>query len=146
MTEDRMRELFREMHDEPVPADSLARVRMAVSARTERRAGWFWRVAAGVALAACALVVVRSSRADHRPPCTMSPSTEIVDGGPPPQPRGDVPSCSVSKVSAVCSSGPGPASWARPGAVSPVHIRIADRKRRMAGIVRLAVNDIRCDS
>ena len=36
MNDDQMRDLFREMRDEPLPADSLARVRMAVA---ERRRG-----------------------------------------------------------------------------------------------------------
>ena len=40
---------------------------------------------------ACGLAAVRSSRADHRPPCTIASSTETVPAGPPPQPAGRVP-------------------------------------------------------
>ncbi|MBI4905693.1 MAG: hypothetical protein HY820_18820 [Acidobacteria bacterium] len=91
MTEDRMRELFREMREEPVPADSLARVRMAVSERTERRAtGWWWRFAAAVALAACALVVLFVTRMQDVP---AAPVVAVArPGNPlasytPPQPK-----------------------------------------------------------
>ena len=42
MTEEEMRGLFREMRDEPVPADSLARVRLGVERRTAKRSGWKW--------------------------------------------------------------------------------------------------------
>ncbi|MBZ5633903.1 MAG: hypothetical protein LAO55_12340 [Acidobacteriia bacterium] len=60
MTEQEMREVFREMREEPVPADSLARVRAAVDARTHRRR-WVspWQIAATVLVAAaCAVGVV----------------------------------------------------------------------------------------
>jgi hypothetical protein len=55
MTDDQMRGLFKEMRDEPVPADSLARVQLKVDERVSpspRRSMWWWR------LAAAALVVV----------------------------------------------------------------------------------------
>lgn len=44
MTDDRIRELLREMRDEPVPADSLARVRARVEERTTPRPGRWWFV------------------------------------------------------------------------------------------------------
>ena len=50
MTEREIQDLFREMRDEPVPADSLARVRMAVDRRTVRR-NW-WKFAVPLVLAA----------------------------------------------------------------------------------------------
>jgi hypothetical protein len=50
MTDREIQDLFREMRDEPVPADSLARVRMAVDRRTVRR-NW-WKFAVPLALAA----------------------------------------------------------------------------------------------
>lgn len=52
MTEDEMRRLFSEMRDEPVPADSLARVRMGVD-RRRRRQVVPWKILAGLAAAAC---------------------------------------------------------------------------------------------
>ena len=39
MNEQEMRELFREMRDEPVPADSLARVRAGVDQRIQKKPG-----------------------------------------------------------------------------------------------------------
>src|SRR6476660_697538 len=50
MTEREIQDVFREMRGEPVPADSLARVRMAVDRRTARRTGW--KFAVPLALAA----------------------------------------------------------------------------------------------
>lgn len=61
MNDDRMRELFREMRDEPVPPDSLARVRMGVAARTAvapRRFGWLWWGSAAAVAAVALLVLV----------------------------------------------------------------------------------------
>jgi len=49
MTEREIQDLFREMRDEPVPADSLARVRLGVDRRTARR-NW-WKLAAPLAIA-----------------------------------------------------------------------------------------------
>jgi len=54
MSEDEIRDLFREMREEPVPADSLARVRLGLSDRIRRRARW--KAAAWVV--ACAVVVL----------------------------------------------------------------------------------------
>lgn len=61
MTEDQIRELFREMRDEPVPPDSQARVRMAVAERTQswpERLRRRWRWMAGVMAPACLLLVL----------------------------------------------------------------------------------------
>ena len=52
MNEEEMRELFREMREEPVPADSLARVRAGVDRRVQKRRQLFgWKVAAALAMA-----------------------------------------------------------------------------------------------
>lgn len=56
MKEERIHELFREMRDEAVPADSLRRVRLVVAERTQPRFAW-WRWGVAAALAACVLVV-----------------------------------------------------------------------------------------
>ena len=54
MNEEEMRELFREMRDEPVPADSLARVRAAVDQRIQKRPWVFaWKIAAALVMAGC---------------------------------------------------------------------------------------------
>ncbi len=57
MTEDQIRELLREMRDEPVPADSLARVRMRVDERVTAKRGIRWWIPA-LAVAALALLAV----------------------------------------------------------------------------------------
>ncbi len=51
MNEEEMREIFREMREEPVPADSLARVRQGVEQRRRRTAPW--KILAALAAAAC---------------------------------------------------------------------------------------------
>ena len=51
MTEQEMRDLFREMRDEPVPADSLARVRLSVEQRVGKR-NW-WKFAVPLVAAGC---------------------------------------------------------------------------------------------
>jgi hypothetical protein len=69
MNDDRMQELFREMRDEPVPPDSLARVRMKVAERTARaphRVMW-WRWAAGLAAVVAALLFVFWPKPAPRP-------------------------------------------------------------------------------
>jgi len=78
MNDEQMRDLFREMRDEPLPADSLVRVRMGVAERIAqpvRRPWWLrWQVlAAGVV--GVALVVVLVSR----PAAVVTPvSTPVV--------------------------------------------------------------------
>lgn len=60
MTEDDVRDLLRELGDEPVPADSLLRVRLGVVERTQRRR-WFawWPLAAAVAACLVLFAVLR---------------------------------------------------------------------------------------
>ena len=58
MTEDEIRELLREMSDDPVPAESLRRVRIGVAERTRPRMGtWRW-TAAALAASACVVLLV----------------------------------------------------------------------------------------
>ena len=54
MNEDQLRDLFREMRDEPVPADSLARVRAGVDLRIQKRR-WLvgWKPAAALVMVVC---------------------------------------------------------------------------------------------
>jgi len=66
MNENEIRELFREMRDEPVPADSLARVRAGVDQRIHRRP-WLsaWKIAAALVMAGCIVagfVLLRPAR------------------------------------------------------------------------------------
>ena len=80
MNYDRMRELFREMRDEPVPADSLARVRAKLAERTGRRSWFRWWVPVLVAGLAILAVVLR-------PAGTPPPPVVLVQrAAPPPTP------------------------------------------------------------
>jgi hypothetical protein len=58
MKEDQIRELFREMGDEPVPPESLRRVRLAVAERTRPRIRARWWSAAVLAASACVLLIL----------------------------------------------------------------------------------------
>ena len=95
MTEDQIRELFREMRDEPVPPDSKARVRMAVAERTQSwpeklRRRWKWLAA--LVAPACLLLVMLTTREKKivlPPPPVVNPpvvaSVETPAPAPPPQ-------------------------------------------------------------
>jgi hypothetical protein len=97
MTEDQIRELFREMRDEPVPPDSKARVRMAVAERTQSwpeklRRRWKWLAA--VLAPACLLLVMlmtREKKIVPPPAPVVNPpvvaSVETPAPAPPPQPH-----------------------------------------------------------
>jgi hypothetical protein len=98
MTEDQIRELFREMRDEPVPPDSKARVRMAVAERSQSwteklRRRWKWMAA--VLAPACLLLVVLMTGQKKvdvpPPPVAPAPPVAIVEAPAPivapPQPH-----------------------------------------------------------
>jgi hypothetical protein len=79
MTEDQVRELFREMREDPVPPDSSARVRLAVA---ERRRNWaerlrgHWKIAAAVLVPMCAVLIAMLAREPARvlrPPAVVKP-------------------------------------------------------------------------
>ncbi len=85
MNDDQMRDLFREMREEPLPADSLARVRMAVAERVAepvRRPFWLrWQVAAAFMVALALLVVVL-----RQPEPKSTPAVIAVKQAPRPLP------------------------------------------------------------
>jgi hypothetical protein len=86
MKEDQIRELFREMREEPVPADSQARVRMEAARRiADGRKVWsWWRWGAVAAAAACAvLVVVMVKQRPQVPPAPSVASIKLVPVTPP---------------------------------------------------------------
>lgn len=59
MTEDEIRGLLRAMKDEPVPADSLARVRLGVAERTRARRWWGWGLVAALAAVVLMALLLR---------------------------------------------------------------------------------------
>jgi hypothetical protein len=91
MNEDRIRELLREMRDEPVPADSLARVRLAVAQRTRR--AWRWRLLtpALAATAVIALTVWLRTPQSLPQPAPQVVAREQAPPPEPPEPRASVP-------------------------------------------------------
>lgn len=82
MNEDRIRELLREMRDEPVPAGSLLRVQAGASERiaASSRRGTAWRVA--LALAAFAVLLLRPPK-----PQSVPESIALAPAGRPPEPE-----------------------------------------------------------
>jgi hypothetical protein len=88
MNEQEMRELFREMRDEPVPADSLARVRLGVEERVDqrlRKRSW-WKLAAPLIAAGCIVAGFFLLRPARTPMPLQPPSTpEIAQVLPPPE-------------------------------------------------------------
>jgi hypothetical protein len=92
MTEDDVRALLHEMRDEPVPADSLARVRMGIAERrsvekTSPWLAWSWKwlgliaTAVGVAVVA---ILLRPAR--HSNPTTAAVRNDAVTIPAPPPP------------------------------------------------------------
>jgi len=84
MTEQEMRDVFREMREEPVPVDSLARVRLGVEQR--RRRAFSWKIAVALVMAGCiaaGFLLIRPAKAPVR---TVAPAPlEIAQVQPPPE-------------------------------------------------------------
>jgi anti-sigma factor RsiW len=91
MTEDDVRALLHEMRDEPVPADSLARVRMAVAdrRRIEKASPWLawswkWLGLIGTAVAVAVLAILLRP-AHHSTPTTAAVRNDsVIVPAPPP--------------------------------------------------------------
>jgi len=83
MNDKEMQDLFREMREEPVPADSLARVRAGVDQRIHRRP-WLsaWKIAAALVMAGCIVAGFLWLR-PSKPVQHLSPP-EIAQVVPPP--------------------------------------------------------------
>ena len=69
MTEDELRSRLRDLRDEPVPADSLARVRLRVADRTATAAtrSWHWKTLAAVLAMAAVVIAVWVSAPSKQP-------------------------------------------------------------------------------
>ena len=99
MTDDQIRELLREMRDEPVPPDSKARVRMAVAQRTQRwpeKLRRRWKMLTAVLAPACLLLVMLMTREQKKviapapvvhPPVEATVETRVPMPAPTPQPH-----------------------------------------------------------
>jgi hypothetical protein len=84
MTEQEMREVFREMREEPVPADSLARVRMGVEQGVGKRRRW--KFAVPLVAAGCIVAGFLFLRPTKVPVRTVEPAQiEIAKVQPPPE-------------------------------------------------------------
>jgi len=76
MTEREIQDLLREMRDEPVPADSLARVRLGVEKQTGKKSGWKWVVPLGLAASVVAgFLLLRPAK---EPVSVEQPSTREI--------------------------------------------------------------------
>lgn len=90
MTEDEMRDLFREMRDEPLAADSLARVRLAVEQRTQPGSWkpkfdlrWAITVALFAAASLIAVLLSRATAPTNRPaPAVVARQQDAPPEGP----------------------------------------------------------------
>jgi hypothetical protein len=93
MTEDEIRELLREMRDEPVPPDSKARVRMAVAERTQswpEKLRRRWKVLAAVVAPACLVLVLMMTwqkKVDVPPPPVAPAPPVVIAEAPAPAPH-----------------------------------------------------------
>jgi anti-sigma factor RsiW len=74
MTDDEVRLLLRELRDEPVPADSLARVRLAVLERSQRRTWFAWTMAGALAAIVLLAVWILPSRQSSTLDLAMAPA------------------------------------------------------------------------
>jgi anti-sigma factor RsiW len=98
MTDEEVRGLLRDLRDEPVPPDSLARVRLAVAERSAR-SRWFmapWKAAAAIASFAVLVLLVVWMRPAHHPvtPVPVSPR-EVAATQPPVLPPITAPATKV---------------------------------------------------
>jgi hypothetical protein len=76
MTEEEMRTLFREMREEPIPADSLARVRLGVEQGIGKKS--WWKFAALMAVAACVVAGFLLLRPVKAPVAVEQPSAPAI--------------------------------------------------------------------
>ena len=83
MTEQEMREVFREMREEPVPADSLARVRAGVDQRVGKRR--WWKFAVPVLVVGCIVAGFLFLKPAKIPVRTIEPAPLEIAQVPPPK-------------------------------------------------------------
>lgn len=91
MNDEQLRELLHVMRDDPVPPDSLARVRQAVAARISERTGrrglaMMWKLALPLALAGCLAALLLRPSIRHPPPAPVQPVATVEQPAPAPVP------------------------------------------------------------
>ena len=86
MTDEEIRSLFLEMRDDPLPADSLARIRSGVAARMAESRWWSWLIplslAAGILAVVSVLVFLRPLPPVEAPPvrvASMQPPVSVSE-------------------------------------------------------------------
>ena len=85
MNDNELRELFSEMREDPVPAESLARVRIAVAERVQsrrRRFGMGWKIAVPLAVAGCLTVAMLRPRITEPVQAPVAPVAAIEQSAP----------------------------------------------------------------
>lgn len=87
MNDDQVKDLLRAMRDDPVPGDSLARVRQAVAARTSARDprrsfGLIWKVGVPMALAGCIAAAILLRPVSHTAPAPVQPVAVVEEPAP----------------------------------------------------------------
>jgi hypothetical protein len=89
MKEEDIRELLRDMREDPIPADSLARVRLGVAVRVQANRRFFlqdWRVSTALTalvVVSVGLVVMRSKPAQPAPVQPPLPAVQALNDHPP---------------------------------------------------------------
>ena len=82
MTEPEMQEVFRQMGEEPIPADSLARVRLGVDKRIGPRS--WWKFAVPLVAAGCLVAGFLLFRPAGKPvPIVLPPPSQVARALPP---------------------------------------------------------------
>lgn len=74
MTEDEIRDIFREMREEPVPLESLVRVRVRLEGRIRRRTPW--KIAAWAA--ACVVLAIAAFTMQTRPTARQTARQQVA--------------------------------------------------------------------
>lgn len=129
MNDDQMRELFSEMKEDAVPAESLARVRMAVAGRVQARRrvfGMAWKIAVPLAVAGCLAAVMLRPRAVEPAPVATPAAIIAVDQSAPIDPVPPAPPAVHMPVRAVAKPVPhaqeAPASHVDAGGAHEIRI------------------------
>ena len=110
MTDDEIQGLLRSLRDQPVPADSLARVRMRVSERTSRRNWRVWWVPAMAVVWIVLTVLLWPRRVIVSIVLPVPPVVEVIAQVPAPLPAAVQPAVIASSQPSKLRKRPRPAA------------------------------------